>query len=380
MGKLTTNFSLPDGNSFSAQIPNEIIAVRVKDIILDDSHPEYDKYGFVDSIGAIKYSLINSKIDTRDTTTLAPAFPISPFSNTFPLVNEVVFIIKGVKGDTKFETVDYYLPPLSLFNDINYIPSEDQYDESKDEPGYEFKTNPEIRPFYPFHGDTILQGRHGQGIRFTGSKSFKNTLVNDSNAGRPLTILTNGIEKTAVNSLYVEDVNKDNSSIYLTSDHIIPLNQIRDKYSSADNRPVLAKNYKGAQVLINSGRLFFNAYDDDLLISAQNNFGVTSKQVSLDGVDSVGLDAKKIYLGEKARRFELQPVLLGNQTELLLFTLINSLKSLATNLQTAKTVDQKPIPKLNINGFSLEATLNGLLNQINPNGESLLKSKKVFVE
>ena len=32
---------------------------RVVDIILDDEHPEYAKYGYSDSIGLIKYSALN---------------------------------------------------------------------------------------------------------------------------------------------------------------------------------------------------------------------------------------------------------------------------------------------------------------------------------
>jgi len=380
MGSLTTKFNLPDGNSFSPSTTNNLIPVRVKDIILDSSHPEYIKYGKVDSIGTVKYSLLDRKIDTDDTTTLPAAFPITQFNTTLPLINEVVFIVKGVKADTKFEKVDYYLSTLSLFNDINYIPSEDRFDESENGPGYEFKVNPDKKPIHPFHGDTIIQGRHGQSLRFTGAKSFNNTFTNNSNTGEPITILSNGHKGVDLSKLYVEDINVDESSIYLTSNHIIPLTQSRDKFSGAVTNPILAKNYKGSQIIINSGRLYFNSSKDDILLSAQQNLGLTGEQISIDGESSIGLDARKIYLGENALKFELQPVLLGNQTELFLSILLNALGSLADALKTARTVDQKPIPKLNINGFTLEATINGLLNQINPNGDSLLKSKKVFTE
>ena len=49
-------------------------------------------------------------------------------------------------------------------------------------------------------------------------------------------------------------------------------------------------------------------------------------------------------------------------------------------MQKAKTVDMKPIPKLNIEGFVLESVVDGLMSQINPGGKSLLKSRKVFTE
>lgn len=361
-------------------ISSELTPVRVKDIILRADHPEYKRYGKIESIGVIKYAPINSNRDTSDTKALPAAFPLDQSNKTCPLINEVVFIVSGFRDISKDSQVAYYLSPISLFNDVNYNASNDSLDKSDLKPGLNFPTNAKKRPLYPFHGDTILQGRHGQSLRFTGAESFLNPFTNDTNTGSPLTLITNGHKEEDTKKLYVEDINKDISSIYLTSDHLIPLNQIRDKYAGAVKRPVLAKNHRGAQVIVNSGRLYFNAYEDDILLSSQNNFAVTSKQVSIDGVDSIGLDAKRIYLGEKALRFELQPVLLGNQTEVFLFQLLSALDRLSNALINARTANQIPIPSLNINGFTLQATISSLLNQINPNGESLLKSKKVFTE
>lgn len=362
-------------NLFSTLVP-----VRVKDIILDESHEEYSKFGKVESIGVIKYAPINFNSDTADTKSLPSAYPLDQSLKNCPLVNEVVFLVTSIRADEKDSTVAYYLSPISIFNDINFNASYDTLDKSELGPGYEFPLNPKKRPLHPFHGDTVLQGRHGQSIRFTGAKSFKNVLTNDSNTGSPITIITNGHREEEASKLYVEDINKDLTSIYLASDHIIPLEQSRDKYAGAVERPVLAKNYRGNQVVVNSGRLYFNSSEDDILFSASEKFGITAEQVSIDGATSVGIDAKKIYLGEKALRFELQPVLLGNQTEIFLFQLINSLESLSRALINARTANQIPIPSLNVNGFTLQAQMKTLKNQINPNGDSLLKSKKVFTE
>lgn len=359
---------------------SELTPVRVKDIILHEDHPEYKKFGKVESIGVIKYAPINVNVDTSDTKALPAAFPLDHSNKTCPLINEIVFLTTAYKDVEKDSTVTYYLSPISLFNEINYNPSNDGLDKSNRGPGYEFPVKTKKRPLHPFHGDVILQGRHGQGLRFTGAKSFLNPFTNDSNNGLPLTIITNGHRDETAKKLYIEDINKDLSSVYLTSDHIIPLEQSRDKYAGAKKRPVLAKNYKGPQVLINSGRLYFNASEDDILLSSTNYFSVSAKNVSLDGVEAIGFDAKRIYLGEKAVRFELQPVLLGNQTELFLFQLLTALGRLSTALINARTANQIPIPALNLNGFTLQTTVNSLLNQINPNGDSQLKSKKVYTE
>ena len=368
------------GNSYSYRGISDIVAVRVKDIILDKSHPEYKKFGNIESIGVIKYAPIDVNTDTEDTTVLPPAYPLDQSNKTCPLINEIVFLVKGVRADIKDGNASYYLSPISIFNDINYNVSEDLLDNSKKGPGYEFKINPKKRPLYPFHGDVIHQGRHGQSIRFTGAKSFENYLVNDSNAGEPLTIITNGHKEESPRDLYIEDINKDNSSIYLANNHLIQLKQARDKYAGAVERPVLAKNYKGNQIIVNSGRLFFNASEDDINFSSREKISLTGEQISIDGDSSLGLDAKKIYLGEKALRFELQPALLGNQTELFLFELVNTLKALATIHTTLTDASGIPIPALNTFGRVFEAQMKSLLNQINPNGKSMLKSKKVFVE
>ena len=46
----------------------------------------------------------------------------------------------------------------------------------------------------------------------------------------------------------------------------------------------------------------------------------------------------------------------------------------------AKTVDGKPIPNLNKRGIQMQPIISTLQRQINPNGPSKLKSKKVFTE
>jgi len=354
--------------------------VRVKDIILDESHPEYHKYGKQESIGVIKYVPLDRFTDTSTTSNLNVAFPLNQSTKTLPLFNEIVYIVEGIRADSKDAKTTYYFSPVSIFNDVNHNASYDILDNSNLTPGYEFPLNENKRPLYPFHGDTIIQGRHGQSIRLTGAKSFSNPYVNDSNTGQPLTIISNGHTEVGLNELYIEDINQDDSSIYLTSDHLIPIEQTRVKFLGVEKRPILGKNYKGKQIILNSGRLVFNAYSNDIILTSENNTSISSKFVSIDGVETVGLDAKKIYLGERALRFELQPVLLGNQTELFLDVLLGALGSLADALKGARTVDQKSIPRLNLLGYSFEATIKGLQNQINPNGESLLKSKKVFTE
>jgi len=362
-----------------------LIPVRVVDIILDESHPEYEKYAKTRAIGAIKYRFLDKIVNEDEPEKLPVAFPLNQTIKTFPLKNEIVLLQLATSPEAitskDSEVVTYYSSIVNVWNDINHNASPDSDSTSNTvDLGYEFKENSELKPLHPFNGDTIIEGRHGQSIRFAGARSFKNTISTSDNDSKPFIILSNGHEKSSGDEFYVEDINKDKSSIYITSDHTVPLDQSRDKYASAKERPTLAKSYKGSQIILKSGRLYFDAKEEDILFSSKGVFGVTSEAVHLDGKQYVGLDATKIYLGESAMRFELQPVILGNQLELFLLTLLSSLQRVSNVLTNAKVVDGKPIPLVNKEGPVLKADIKGLLNQINPNGNSVLKSTKVYTE
>lgn len=384
--KLSTGFSdLGRDKRELKRTSKSIYYGRVLDIILDDTHPEYEKYGRTYSIGAIKFAPIDRPTLEEDESEFPIAFPLEPGVRKLPLKNEIVSIIaapsRNISTTRSSEYTLYYTSTINLWNtSVNPAPSLD-FDGEDVDLGYEYTQDLNENILLPFHGDVILEGRHGQGLRFTGARSAKNPYTGTDNANQPLTILTNGISQSNLtNTLSLENINEDTSSIYLTSNHIIELEQSRDKYAGAKKRPILAKNYKGPQVIINSGRLFFNSYSEDTLFTTQENFGVSAKNVFIDAEDSIGFDATKIYLGEKAVRFELQPTILGNQLELFLDTLLSELLRVSNAFKNAKTIDGKIIPTLVSEGYTLEAVVKTLQNRINPNGDSQLKSKKVFTE
>lgn len=382
--KVSSDFSSLNKDVFSGIKTNSnYYPARVADVILDETHPEYFKYGGQLSIGAIKFTPLGRQVDNADTSKLGIAFPSNPHFKSFPLVNEIVLLSNGPSpasaNGRSTETIHYYTSVVNTWNSPSNPLPDSIFDDREVDLGYEY-IDKEIKPLYPFHGDTILEGRNGQSIRLTGARSFKNPFTNKTNSGDPLTIISNGHVSNAEEDFHVENINTDLSSIYLTSNHLIPIAQSRDKYAGASERPVLGKNYEGTQIVLNSGRLFFNSTTNDILFSSQEKFGITANSVSIDGEKEIGLDAPKIYLGEKAVRFELEPIILGNQLELFLDTLLSELERLGNALTKAKTVDQKIIPTLNQEGPILKAYVKGLRQRINPNGESQLKSKKVYTE
>ena len=353
--------------------------VRVVDIILDDSHPSYVD---TNSIGAVHYNFIDKPL-LREVTDLPLAFNANAHMQVMPLKNEVVLIFSSpstsASSNKSTDKTTYYHSIVSVWNTPNHNAS--PATNAEDTSLGEFQESDNVNPLFPFSGDVLIEGRQGQSLRFTGNKSSLNPFTDDQNNTKPLVILSNG-QKDVGNGVdfITEDINEDFSSIYLTSDHKIKLKQARTKADTFKSSEPTAENYRGTQILVNSGRLFFNAKEDSIFHTSKKAFGVSSETVNLDAEKYVGLDGEKIYLGNKALVLESQPVILGNSLEVYLQLLINALKGMTDTLITAKTVDLKPLPSVNLKAQITSKLLQTLLDEINPGGESSLKSKKVFTE
>ena len=366
---------------------------RVIDIILDDTHPDYEKYDGPSSIGMIFYRLISETgLDTTEDGEqeyTGQAFPLSSYQKLLPLKNEVVFLTKGpdpLVDDGSAEGRYYYVTPYAIWNHPhhNAIPARTESKPENVNIGKGINPDDKIAPLQPFPGDLLIEGRLGQSIRFAGGLSEKSPFTDDTNINRPLIILSNGQKETQNGFEHiVEDINNDPSSIYLTSDNSIPLllaNQKRDSYNES---PELPSKFKGSQVLLNGDRITINAKESDVLLSSATSIGLNSNTVNIDGNEYMCIDADKIFLGVKARTNEganKQPAVLGHRMEAFLQDILNQLIAISKAMGAAKTVDGKPIPTINLRGNSAEVVLKGLKNQLNPKGGSNLKSKKLYIE
>lgn len=366
---------------------------RVIDIILDDTHPDYEKYDGPSSIGMIFYRLISeSSLDTTeegDQEYTGQAFPLSNHQKLLPLKNEIVFLTKGpdpLVDDGSAEGRFYYISPYAIWNHPhhNAIPARTEDKPESVNIGKGINADDKIAPLQPFPGDLLIEGRLGQSIRFTGGLSEKSPFTDDSNINKPLIILSNGQRETQNGFEHiVEDINKDPSSIYLTSNNTVPLILANEKRDSYNESPELPSKYKGSQVLLNGDRVTINAKQSDVLLSSATSIGLNSNTVNIDGTDYMCIDADKIYLGIKARINEgasKQPAVLGHRLEAFLQDVLNQLIAISKAMGAAKTIDGKPVPTINLRGNSAEAILKELKNQLNPKGNSNLKSKKLYIE
>ena len=214
----------------------KLIAVRVTDIILDPNHPKFKDYGEYDSIGTVFYTNLNQSNPNTDSS----ARPIFSFIKNYPLINEIILITSSRDKDNTITS--YYFPILNIWNHPhhNALPtlqdiSLNDYNQSivrqlEDGStginlGNYFKEKLNIKPLLPYEGDTIIEGRFGNSIRF-GSTNISNKIgtpngwSNIGELGDPITIIKNGQsqdlgEKGWVHA--IEEISNDDSSIYMTS-------------------------------------------------------------------------------------------------------------------------------------------------------------------
>jgi len=323
---LNSNLNSTDITSnLGAQI-NELfsktISARVKDIILDDTHPDFIKYGEWNGIGTIKFEIVNFQTGNPPEKPIAK--PLFPQFRYFPLVNEIIYLIKLPDSDIGNQTSSesyYYLNSVAIWNHPHHnaypnliqqselSPSQQKdyqdieggsvrrvTDESTEiqlnspETGGTFVEKPNIHPILPFAGDNIIEGRFGNSIRLgntSKSKSilYKNNWSGTGENGDPITILRNGQPLDASEEGWfpiIENVNKDLSSIYLTSRQSIPLISDFTSYPALSTSPTSLGSYNNPQIILNSGRLVFNTNMDSIIMNSK-------KSISLSSVEDLGL-------------------------------------------------------------------------------------------
>ena len=356
---------------------------RVVDVLTDSFHPKYEDYGGSQSINGVFYRSLSGAKKEEDDTQLRFAFCSDVNIKRVPLKSEIVEIVSlpsERRSTGPGSTKPYWRKVIPMWNHPHHngypdtVQFEDQ--ESEAELGDHFEETDKVNPLQLFPGDISIEGRHGQSIRMTGTKYDSNIWIDDSNNGQPLTIIRNGQKEVDTGDESVlEDINEDKSSIYLTSDHTVELTQANEKRSAWKEEPEKADKFKGSQVIINSGRLYFNAYDEHALLSAKEGIGLNAETISLDGEEYVGLDAKKIYLGAAALKKEHEPVLKGKTSTDWLEDLTKQVESLANTLAKLPPAPPAAIAKLIASGNAILPLVKVLKNKL-----PQLHSKKVFTE
>jgi hypothetical protein len=380
--KLLDNRSSGGRSGILKSIPQGTFG-RVVDIILDSTHPSYQERGGTLALNGVFFRTLGTPT-LQENDNIFFAYSSTRDFTKIPLIGEIVEIVnqpsENIDGDGVTSKKPYYRSIVNIWNSSHQNSYPDGYEDSTQadsiELGYNFEERPSIRPLQAYPGDTLIEGRLGQSIRFSGATHPQNTLSDGTNNGSPFTIIRNGQrEAPEGDTPIVEDINRDGTSIYLVSNHSVQLEQANYKRLSYDDAPDEAHVYKGNQLLINSGRIFLNAKEESILLSGTESVGLNARTINLDGEDYLAIDADKIYLGEKARRTNRkEPVVLGLQYEAWLKDLIAILKSMARDFSTVLTPPQAAAV-LSKQGTSINSKLPALEAAI----ENTL-SKKVYSE
>ncbi len=348
----TLSSGINDILSIQDEVNSKLKYGRVVDSILNEEHPQIENYGGLNAIGGVLFKEIN--FESSGVTFAKPLFP--QITNP-PLINELIIVFQFASTTENPFTKEiknefYYLSPINLWNSPNCNPLPPTTTPSLNKKSYNeveagspnninleekenlspslnsptnpsqntFEENGNINPLLPFAGDIIYQGRFGNSIRL-GNTSYslnrfnepRNNWSENGQDGNPITIIKNGINENTNTPGWVpitEDINIDPSSIYLTSNQVIPIRVANANYNSFSTPPVTPNLYNNSQVIINSGQLIFNSKKDNILLSSQKSVFIGANSSFNVSTKEVVIDSRNIKLGSKNAE---EPMILGNK-------------------------------------------------------------------
>ena len=353
-------------------LKGQMVAARVTDIVLDENHPKFKDVGEWNGIGAIFYQFVNQSGTTSE---ISYALPYDSQLKTYPLVNEIVLLFSLPNQQIGVNTANqsyFYLKPLGVWNHPHHDAYPNLVNSNNPQQSQDYKAtdqgvvrrvtdgstevelnspvNPsqntfvekaDIHPLMPYMGDSLLEGRHGQSLRFGSTAKSKSEINNNWSTvgtnGDPITILRNGQPTNASDRGWipiVENISQDLSSVYLTSYQKIPFSIANENFVSYTTPPTLPAQFANPQIILNSDRVVINAKNDSVLISGQNSVGLSSNgSINLESTSEINIASKLTRLGSKSAN---QSVLKGDETVAYLKILITELQNIAEALKVVQ--------------------------------------------
>ena len=391
----------------------------VYSVILDETHPKI-KQSQNDSfdsriVGCVEFRYQNDF--TTNDKDLSIAYPFDKNFLNLPTKNEVVEIIQSNSGPILYKRIGAEPSPnvnaqvdliskvfatnsgqsaqktTSDYSKVSQtgITKSNSSDNLKyDGYGKYFKPQ-KTHKLKLYEGDTLIQSRFGQSIRFSAYNNDKNTYS-------PTIIIRNSqnevSKKEDISKLVEEDINKDGSTIAITSNQYQLAFQpgtVSDKGSSDfETKPNTFKAYPskliGDQILINSGRIILSAKNAEMIFYSKKNYGfISDGAMSIDNKLGINvnvndtIDVKtndrdirfvtgngKIYLGKYGPAGNdgapIQKMVMGGELVKVLKDLIDAI----TKQQYATPCGPSALGPTNVADFNLiKTTLNKILSNNN---------------
>ncbi len=276
-------------------------------------------------IGAIQFRL-TTQPNKRDES-LSIALPYNKSNISLPTINEVVRIIKLESGGFNYERIiGSPLPNINTDTDAisgtskkekaANVASSTEYSKVKDTGisrsdtedntdlsslGKYFESQANIHKLRLYEGDTLLESRFGQSIRFSGYN-------NGDNEFSPAITIRNGEGAESlsneIGASTTEDINKDNNIIFLGSGNAL-LNYTlptKNKKESFFNYP---SELRGNQILLNSDRIILSAKTSEMIFASKGDTGfITDSQFSIDATKGINVTANEAIYFDVTNDFD----------------------------------------------------------------------------
>ena len=260
----------------------------VKEVKLQDSDS--------DNLHAIVVSVNNLSKTFVDIT----AYPLDTNIKRVPVVGELVYLVQNqspnASGKHRSQNY-YYISSVSLQRNVNHnaLPKSNtpfqgaagasdyqsagagNPESNTDTPfkfDFGFEEVKDVSALQPFSGDVLIECRFGQSIRLGYTPSNSKTTQSPSWKGdptSPITIIRNTQNSSGWNKFVIEDVNDDDSSIYLTSGQKVNLST-----SNLGSGLTPASTYQGSQIILNSEQVAINSKTDSVILSSKSDIGLST--------------------------------------------------------------------------------------------------------
>jgi len=377
----TTGYVATSGNTELARIlPEPIYEGLVVDRILDHKH--YDCAPDAYNVGTIKVRLFSVDHGASDDN-LPWIDPIDSTIQEIPAIGEVV-VVEKILGNM------YYRRKVPLARKLqenamvntnsaftggtlsSAVGTNEEITLEKHKFGDYFKPDPTIRPLKHFEGDLLIQGRMGQSIRFGSS-----AVDPSSKELAPSIIIRTGQGKDNENTyvthispfgLTLEDINKDASSIWMTSNQTLPFAPATLETGCIGRTlSTPPQIFDKAQILVNSDRVILNAKKENILLYAKDTIYFNAgNEIRIDTDNNFEIATKEglSFRTSGVLRARSDNNLILNTAEDLLTMSVKKTSILAEKIYIGSTDDEEePM----VGGQSLAKWLRDLINaHLNP--------------
>ena len=365
---------IPDGVTSARQVRKlmkqqktpefyELEAAEVLECLLDDDDitgDDYSEYGYI---------MCRMVISNKGTNDIIKVAPLNSDIKRYPYPGEYVIVVEYLGQK-------FYTQKLNLRNrtDTNSMPGLSRLqagisaDSTKE--NLPHISNSNIKMLLVSEGDITLEGRFGNTIHFGSNikriKTEDGDKENTGIANSPNIIIRAGQGVlTEGNKPVQEDINLDSSSLWMTTNQVVPFKKSSEK---AHGKTVPQK-YDGKQIIINSDRIVFNSKLNSIHAFSKN-------EISMAADRRMNLESPIVNLAD---RMATQPAVAGDiLMDDIIWKIVDALVEFGNGIapSMASVIDFK-VPLDNVVGPS--SMLAQKLSKLKSNMKDSAKSETVFV-